>query len=359
MSAFLDVSTIATPGQDATAAINAALANGCPALYYPSNAVGWYQTNVDLTLNPSGTVAVFGDGAGPSRIMVAQNGGAAFASSPASVLDGFISFRDIEIASQARGTPNAESVGFSFTGPPGTTSLPNINFRGVRLSNLTTGIALNRVNNAIITGVNAQYCSTGIDTTDCGDLVISDALVELGGAWGVSIKGTPAGQASHQAEGARLSNVSTNGQVAGLYIQNFSFFDVSNGSFTSCPSGGAYLDNASQGVLSGGEYQGGSGSSAITLTASCNGVRLAGLFAYGSGNGMVIGGTRHAITGVTATANNGCDLYMEATESAVTGVNLWSPGYSIVETAPAANNRYTGCLAAVRYLVAGNGSTWV
>jgi len=359
VSTYLDVSTIATPGQDATAAINQALANGCPALYYPSNVVGWYQCDVDLTLNPARTVAVFGDGAGVSLIVVSIPGGAAFASAPATLADGVISFRDLEIASTARGTAGAVSVGVALTGPVGGNSQPNTMFRNIMLSNLTTGIALIRQNAVIIEGIDAQYCSTGIDTTDCGDVAISDALIALGHAWGISLKGTPAGQASHQAEGARLSNVSTNAQAGGLFLQNFSFFNVANGSFTSAPSGGVYLDNAAQGSLTGGEYQGGPAATGITLTPSCQGVRLAGVFAYGSATGLIIEGTRHVLAGVTATANAGVDLLMLATESAVTGLNAWSPGVNVAELSPAANNRYTGCIAASRSLIAGNGSTWV
>jgi hypothetical protein len=272
--------------------------------------------------------------------------------------EAFIDISGLELIN-GPGQPNNSQSGYGIVvvGPVGT-EIGKGNYRNLWGKNFARMLNFERHNSAHINGVISEYCTTAVAAIDCGDLELIGVNVYQGNGAAIWIAGTPAGQANHMAEGARITSCSSNTQKVGIVVESYNFVHMTTSSFSTCSNYALYLDNVSDMTIVGGEYQN-IGDIAMAVSPTCHRIRMFGAFPYGSGRGLVLAGSNHSIHGLHGVGNIGPDITLSATDCDIVGGQLLSVGavQSLLEIAPAARNKITS-MKAVRnvVLIPGNGS---
>lgn len=372
-SGFVSVADLgAVPGIDCAPLVNQAIANGAPCIYYPAGQ--WTQNNVDLT--GGGTrwkIAVRGASPAATSIWTSIPGANVFEFCPtASPQEPFLDLADFEMVSGpgyatagATATPRGGQVGAGIVvvGPTiggVEQEISHGRYSNLWAKNFNAALVLQQHNDATISDLAAEYCNSALVATDCGDLDCLRVKAQNGYGTGIILTGTPAGQANHMAEGARLVACSANGQTAGITVSNYSFVDIAAGCFSSAENIAGYFVGLVGATIAGGNWQGLSANGAMQFSATCKWVKLIGAMIYDSPFGINLAGSGHSIHGCLFTGNTGPDLILAASGCDIVGGQFLSSGApnSIEEISPAANNRICGVIAAKTIaLLAGNGST--
>lgn len=347
MSDFLDIATIATPNIDATAAVNEALAKGAP-LYLSAIPDGdvWVWNAVDLVNAASGKVTIRGAGPGATRMASSlPNTPCLTWSNVTGTGDLWLDLQGFEITSMP--VVNGPGSGISLPLFSGGRHAGNVTMRDLWFRALPMGLQAVQTNNLVLDNIFGELCTTLLQLTDCGDVDMNAVKAQNGSSWGIVILGTAAGRASHQAEGTRMTNCSTNGQAAGLLVQGYGgAVNCANGSFTSAPEGALRVDGSNFCRFIGGELESGPSISAATVTSSCCGIQFVGVQASGSPVGFDLNGTAHVLSGCLGTGNYECDVMLEGDACNVVGgiFNSAGTGPSILEVGGANFNVIVGAM---------------
>lgn len=349
----------AVEGVDCSALANQLLVNGAPGLYYPPG--GWVQNDVDLTGGQRTTKMVV-RGASPAvtRITSSIPGAGIFKFWPASAREAFLQIEELELCNGPAYPTNGQAgLAIHVRGPAGSEIGKGV-YKNLWAKNWYSALLLERHNDASLSDILAEYCDGALYAVDCGDLDAHKVKAQNGTGWAIQLIGTPEGQTLHQAEGARLSLCSSNGQAGGLLARNYSFLHTVASSFSSAPVGALHLENVAESSFTGGEWQAGPDVVAMSMDAACRRNRLIGPYAYDSLRGLELGGKSHTVMGLHADGNLDVDVILQATDSGVHGGQLLSTGAacSLMEVAGAANNRINGVVNSRGIqLLGGNGST--